>query len=197
VQIIRQASFRTTPWKNGGGVTHEALRYPAEGAPFRWRLSVATIGSSGPFSDFSGYRRHMALLRGAGLQLRFADGTVANLREVGELVAFDGGLAAHCELLAGECTDLNFMISTALPAPRVGVTQLRAACDLHAASQHSLLIVAIDAAVIVSGAGVAEEILAPWDLALATSPDDRIVHLSPVDESRPAQVFLVDLMDTG
>jgi len=127
VQIIRQSSFRTTPWKNGGGVTHEAVRVPADGAIFHWRVSVATIAASGPFSDFSGYRRCMVLLAGAGVELRFADGTRASLREVGALIAFDGGLAAHCELWAGECTDLNLMVSAALPAPRVRVLRLTGA----------------------------------------------------------------------
>ena len=26
LRILRRASFKTVPWKNGGGVTHEAIR---------------------------------------------------------------------------------------------------------------------------------------------------------------------------
>jgi environmental stress-induced protein Ves len=74
LQIVRKSSFTSTPWKNGGGITHEALRVPASGEPFRWRVSVAHIDTSDPFSDFSGYRRNMVLLRGAGIALNFANG---------------------------------------------------------------------------------------------------------------------------
>jgi len=109
LQIIRRASFTATPWKNGGGITHEAIRVPPTGDPFRWRVSVAHIDVSGPFSEFAEYNRKMVLLQGAGLDLRFGDGTHKSLRKIGELVEFDGALAAHCELLKGPCVDFNLM----------------------------------------------------------------------------------------
>ena len=110
LQIIRKASFKATPWKNGGGITHEALRVPESGDPFRWRVSVAHIDASGPFSEFAEYNRKMVLLQGAGVELRFADGVNKSLRNVGELVEFDGAVAAQCELLKGPCVDLNLMV---------------------------------------------------------------------------------------
>ena len=55
--ILRASSYRTVAWKNGGGMTREILREPAEPTPFDWRLSLATIDSSGPFSAFAGYQR--------------------------------------------------------------------------------------------------------------------------------------------
>ena len=73
LQIIRRASFTATPWKNGGGITHEAIRVPAGGDTFRWRVSVAHINASGPFSEFAEYNRKMVLLQGAGIDLRFGD----------------------------------------------------------------------------------------------------------------------------
>ena len=62
LQVIRRASFTATPWKNGGGITHEALRVPASEYPFRFRVSVAHIDASGPFSEFAEYQRKMVLL---------------------------------------------------------------------------------------------------------------------------------------
>jgi environmental stress-induced protein Ves len=50
MQLVRKESFTTTPWKNGGGITHEAIRVPPAPHPLRWRISVAQIGQSGPFS---------------------------------------------------------------------------------------------------------------------------------------------------
>ena len=111
LQIIRKASFKATPWKNGGGITHEAIRVPAGGDTFRWRVSVAHIDASGPFSEFAEYNRKMVLLQGAGIELRFGDGISRKLRQVGELVEFDGALSTYCELLDGPCVDLNLMVS--------------------------------------------------------------------------------------
>ncbi len=97
LKIVRKGSFTATPWKNGGGITHEAFRVPAAGDPFRWRVSVAHIEASGPFSEFAAHERKMVLLQGAGVELRFADGVKQTLREVGQLIQFDGAVAAHCE----------------------------------------------------------------------------------------------------
>src|SRR5271167_4155392 len=101
MKVVRHASLVATPWKNGGGITREALRVPSDRDPFGWRLSFAQLDRSGPFSDFSGYSRHMVLLRGAGVRLDFADGTQATLREAGDLAQFDGAVATHGELLDG------------------------------------------------------------------------------------------------
>jgi environmental stress-induced protein Ves len=113
LEVIRKSSFTPSPWKNGGGVTHEALRVPANADPYRWRVSVAHIDASGPFSDFAAYNRKMVLLQGAGIELSFADGSRKTLRKAGDLIEFDGALTAYCELLEGPCADLNLMVSKA------------------------------------------------------------------------------------
>ncbi|HSY97365.1 MAG TPA: HutD family protein, partial [Steroidobacteraceae bacterium] len=111
LQLIRNASLTAAPWKNGGGITYEVLRVPSSGDPFRWRLSVAHIDASGPFSDFAGYNRKMVLLKGAGVELRFGDGVTKTLRQVGDLTEFDGAQSTYCELLNGPCVDLNLMVA--------------------------------------------------------------------------------------
>jgi environmental stress-induced protein Ves len=137
--IIRKSAYKTTPWKNGGGVTHEALRVPAQGDPFRWRISVAEVDRSGPFSDFSGYRRTMMLLRGAGLRLKFANDGEACLRETGDLAQFDGALAAQCELLAGACTDLNLIVCNAIADVRARVASVRSPLAVESLAGESLV----------------------------------------------------------
>ena len=54
MQIIHPASFVARPWKNGGGITHEVIRVPADPEDFRWRVSMAEVAASGPFSRFTG-----------------------------------------------------------------------------------------------------------------------------------------------
>jgi len=113
MQIVRKSSLTPVPWKNGGGITHEIFRVDA-GADFRWRLSVAQIDRSGPFSEFANHRRTMVLLQGTGLRLDFAGGPSRTLTHVGDVVDFDGAIATDCELIDGACTDLNLMVSKSL-----------------------------------------------------------------------------------
>jgi environmental stress-induced protein Ves len=63
VEIIRAADYREQRWKNDGGVTHEVAA-DAESPP-AWRISIATIERSGPFSDFRGYDRTIVALDGS------------------------------------------------------------------------------------------------------------------------------------
>src|ERR1700677_1377525 len=114
IKIIRRSSFTATPWKNGGGITREAIRVPPTGDAFLWRISVAQIDSSGPFSDFAGYDRKMVLLRGRGIALQFGSGERCTLRSVADWVEFDGAMSTCCELLDGPCVDLNLMVSKSL-----------------------------------------------------------------------------------
>jgi environmental stress-induced protein Ves len=198
VRVVRKAAFRAVPWKNGGGITHEALRVPPEGDPFRWRVSVAEVASSGPFSDFSGYRRSMTLLEGQGLHLRFADGKSVLLREPGELVEFDGGLRAEGVLLAGPCTDLNLIVANDLPAAAAQVARLETPLRIERAAGELLLIFAISGSVAVTAADTPQaERLAPWDLGIVSGCVAGTATLDSADAGAAAQVFFAKLSDNA
>src|SRR5690348_16103916 len=71
MRIIRSSDYRRMPWKNGGGETVEVTIAP-EGASldaFDWRVSMARVASSGPFSRFPGVDRTLAVLAGGGMRL--------------------------------------------------------------------------------------------------------------------------------
>jgi environmental stress-induced protein Ves len=198
LNVVRRASFIATPWKNGGGITHEAIRVPAAGGAFRWRLSVAHIDASGPFSDFAGYLRTMVLLQGAGVKLRFGDGSMQTLRRVGDCVQFDGALPAFCELLDGPCVDLNLMVSM---ADRVDarIERLNAPLSVGAADEETLLLVPIEEGVsleVGSGAAGDAVTLETCDAAVLSHGTAR---LSPLERSRPhaPAVFLASLKLVG
>ena len=159
LRVLRAADYPETPWKNGGGVTREVLRMP-DTPRFDWRVSVARIDRPGPFSDFAGYRRHMALLAGSGVRLRFAH-SQRELRVPGDLVEFDGAERVDCELLAGTCTDLNLMVASALPA-RVRVLSVAGPVMLEAAPDESALLFAMTAPLAVSHGGRRVQ-LGIWD----------------------------------
>jgi environmental stress-induced protein Ves len=112
MHILRESNYLCVPWKNGGGVTREIVRAPVETAEFDWRLSLATIDAPGPFSAFAGYHRTLVLVRGAGVELSFAQHGTSRLSAPGQSVGFDGAWQTSCTLLDGPSTDLNFIVST-------------------------------------------------------------------------------------
>ena len=98
------------PWKNGGGSTREIACWPVGAGldDFDWRVSVASVTASGPFSVFAGVDRTIMLLAGDGLRLQ-APGLDHLLDTLHTPFAFSGDVALHCTLLGGESTDLNAM----------------------------------------------------------------------------------------
>ncbi|HOO88381.1 MAG TPA: HutD family protein, partial [Synergistales bacterium] len=83
MRVIRRTppDYRTMPWKNGGGITHEMFIYPEDATlqeeEFLWRLSSANVGESGPFSTFPGYDRVLFFLSGNALDLTVNGETVS------------------------------------------------------------------------------------------------------------------------
>ena len=194
MQIIRQSEFRSTPWKNGGGITREAIRVPASGDPFRWRVSVAHIDQSGPFSDFAAYNRIMVLLRGSGVALKFSSGDEHVLRTVGDVAEFDGGLDTFCELLGGPCVDLNLMVAKSLPGVHAQVARLLQPLMLPARPGGTTLVFPVAAALEVRSGG-ATAALEAWDLAVVSHSTGQGGMLAPRDGSIGALVFLATLPD--
>ena len=101
--------FRPQPWKNGGGTTTELAVYPASGRPL-WRVSIADVATSGPFSDFSGYERTIMLLEGDGMVLRFEGAPEARIERRWRPFVFDGAWRTGCELLGGPVRGLNLIV---------------------------------------------------------------------------------------
>lgn len=111
IRIQRFDEHLKMPWKNGLGITREVISRPASDGSggFDWRISLATVGASGPFSVFAGIDRTIAVLQGDGMQL-----TVDGRREPPLLVtsppfAFSGDAEVQADCLGGETLDLNVM----------------------------------------------------------------------------------------
>jgi environmental stress-induced protein Ves len=198
VQIIRKSSLAPTPWKNGGGITHEAIRVPASGESFLWRVSIAHIERSGPFSDFAGYRRTMVLLQGDGMALHFANGERKVLREIGAFAEFDGALAANCDLLGGPCMDLNLMVAESLSKVPARVQRLNAPLRLTASTRESVLLACVQGTLVLDGHGDGDSAegaaLEPGDLAvLAPATGSSQCLLKPADSSAAPLAFIASI----
>ena len=108
--VVDAARIPPTPWRNGGGATRELFVWPDGAAAGDWRVrvSLADIGRDGPFSAFPGIDRWFAVVSGAGVALDLPGGTV-RVTPASPPLAFDGGDAPGCTLLAGPTRDLNLM----------------------------------------------------------------------------------------
>ena len=108
-QLIRLSDAVASPWRNGGGVTRELVVWPLGGADWAWRISVAQVASSGPFSRFEGVQRWFAVLNGNGVSLQLP-GAGHLLTAASAPLEFDGEAAVDCRLLDGPTQDLNLMV---------------------------------------------------------------------------------------
>ncbi|HLQ13248.1 MAG TPA: HutD family protein [Steroidobacteraceae bacterium] len=94
-------------WRNGGGWTRELLTWP-DSRHWQLRVSLATIESAGPFSDFAGTRRRIAIVDGPGVLLA-VNGEIHRLSTDTEPLSFDGGASVHCTPIDGPTSDLNLI----------------------------------------------------------------------------------------
>jgi hypothetical protein len=108
--LLRRDQYRSMPWRNGLGVTLEIAREPAADSEFLWRLSLATVEDSGPFSSYPGYRRSVSLIAGNGFRLDIGGQEPAILDSVGATALFSGGAYTGCTLFNGRSTDLSLMV---------------------------------------------------------------------------------------
>jgi uncharacterized protein len=100
LRLIRASEYREQRWKNGGGLTHEIA------ATDFWRVSIATIERSGPFSDYRGYDRTIVAIEGELVTLLAGDETIV-LRHF-EPLEFPGEEKVEARV-NGLARDLNVM----------------------------------------------------------------------------------------
>jgi environmental stress-induced protein Ves len=111
VKIVRAGECRTTAWKNGRGSTTEIAVEPSGASldDFDWRISIARVASDGPFSEFAGFDRTLAVVKGGGLSLSIGDAAPVVLDCSSEPIHFPGDTPTSARLLEGEIIDLNVM----------------------------------------------------------------------------------------
>ncbi|MCE1228526.1 MAG: HutD family protein, partial [Firmicutes bacterium] len=109
-QLIHSSDYRVMPWKNGGGQTTELAIEPRTATleeGFQWRVSMADVGTDGPFSPFPDYERTLMLLQGKGLDLDFNGHGRKRLETLLDPIQFSGDWSAKSALLDGPCRDFN------------------------------------------------------------------------------------------
>ena len=189
------------PWKNGGGTTTEiAIDPPAAdvGGRFRWRLSIADVERSGPFSAFPGYQRTIMVIAGHGMDLRVGDEPSRRLDRLFEPLVFSGDSAAECRLLDGPIRDFNLMVERSSLRSRLEVLRLDARPRLLDPASGDRIIHCFDGVIeLAMRAGAAAGTLQPNCTAVlgiaAGAPDD--LQLTAATGSR-ATAAIIDLTPT-
>jgi uncharacterized protein len=115
--LVRLCDVAPAPWRNGGGVTRE-LAVSAGKGEWHWRMSVAEVDASGPFSCFEGVDRWFVVLEGTGVQLD-VQGQTLRLKHNSAPFYFDGGATTYCTLLEGRTQDFNLMVRRSLAPARM------------------------------------------------------------------------------
>jgi 7-cyano-7-deazaguanine synthase len=115
VQRFALADATPEPWKNGQGVTRTlATDRPAEtttgsgDSDWNWRISIAEIGASGPFSTFEQVDRTLVLLQGGPLILNRPRASVV-LTAPGDQLSFGGEESLDAQVAAIPAHALNLM----------------------------------------------------------------------------------------
>jgi hypothetical protein len=101
---------RSTAWKNGQGQTAEIAIHPpgADLSAFDWRVSLAQVAVSGPFSKFPGVDRWLLVLTGT-MDLAIDGAAPLRLQAGGEPIRFPGDVPVQSTVRDGPVRDLNIM----------------------------------------------------------------------------------------
>lgn len=193
---------RRTPWRNGGGETHELALGPSgasfERGDFDWRVSCAGVDRAGPFSRFEEFTRVLVVTAGAGLVLDHgAARGRARLRRLAPYT-FDGALETHADLVEGPVEDFGVLVRKGVLRAQVEVLRLglrRAVLEVEPGAQGLLHIVDSAARARLTGEGEAvdldagdsvqvHESMSPFELEVAGEDPDTValfVRLRPLD----------------
>jgi len=111
IELIRADQYTKMLWKNCAGFTLEIARSQGD-ADFEWRISMADVTTSGPFSLFPNKQRIISVLDGKGMRLHVDDLPAKTLNQ-GDIFAFHGESQVQSELIDGAIRDLNLIYDPA------------------------------------------------------------------------------------
>ena len=191
MRIQRAAKRRSTPWKNGGGLTFEVASFP-EGSTLDtldWRISLAEVRLAGAFSLFPGIDRKLALLDGR-LSLFISGRDVIELSPGSEVVAFPGDIPASAQPLSSQVTDFNVMTRRGRFTSRVVRRAVAPTETLHILGYDVTALIALGC-LGVDVAGHRIELL-PHDALLLNKEDASSVELHATESN--ADYFLVEIL---
>jgi environmental stress-induced protein Ves len=152
-RLLRPSDYRAMPWKNGLGTTHEIAVERSDGEPgFAWRVSMAEVAVSSPFSLFPGCDRTILLLQGDGMVLDSGQHGQRLLDRRFEPYAFKGEWQTDCRLVGGPCRDLNVIVDRARARAEVEIVSVTAPAQRWTLDGDAVLLLALEGTLAVTEA---------------------------------------------
>ncbi|MBZ9757878.1 HutD family protein [Mesorhizobium sp. ESP6-5] len=189
MRVLRAADYRVMPWKNGGGTTTEIAVSPAGAGldDFDWRVSMARVETSGPFSSFAGIDRTLSVLEGEGIVLDVAGLLPERMTAASQPFSFPADQPTSAALIAGPITDLNVMTRRGRMLHQVECLPVSAPVEISTEACSTLILCHRGHAIF---AGAAPIRLGPLD-TLLLGPD---VSVSRVEPAPDATLFVVRII---
>ncbi|MEW6639165.1 MAG: HutD family protein [Pseudomonadota bacterium] len=190
MRILRAASYRRMPWKNGGGETIEMVVSPTAASfdTFDWRLSMAHVGAPGPFSLFPGIDRTLSVIAGHGLTLALPERTPVALNRCSAPFAFPGDVTVDSTLTDGPIDDLNVMTRRSRCHHRVTRHGLTTATRLALSGEIAVLVAIGGGIEITAGSQLA--MLGPKDALVLEADDATALTATP---QGTADLFVIEI----
>jgi uncharacterized protein len=130
VKLFSLKDLAVEPWKNGGGITRTIASLNSRDglATFDWRVSVAEITDSGPFSVFPGIDRIAVVLENGPLKLseNYVLGQVAPPRHLAPKLVpmeFSGDSELFADISGPAITNFNVMTRRGVAEAKVEVLE--------------------------------------------------------------------------
>lgn len=191
MRVIRTSDYRRMPWKNGGGETTEIAAAPAGASldAFDWRVSMAHVGVSGPFSVFPEIDRTLAVLGPAAILLDFGGRGSVRLDRASAPYGFPADCPVEGRLIDGPVDDLNVMTRRGRFRHHVSRRRIEGSVSL-ARRGDAMIVIPVEAGMAAIGAGRFFALGAGDALITEASDPPGAIELRP---EHPADVFVIDL----
>lgn len=199
---VAAAAIAETPWANGGGLTRQLVLHPSSGRypdSFAYRVSSATIRSSGPFSVLPGFKRLLVSATGE-CTLNVNGSATIDMRPLDTVHAFDASVPTECTLVddATPVIDVGLIHASTLNATgrlvRLGPASSPVIVTLAARPARHYLLTMLDAGATATAGGQRFHLESRDCLHLAqTLQEDLQIHLTcNGDTSATAILFEID-----
>jgi|APCry1669189534_1035231.scaffolds.fasta_scaffold100072_1 hypothetical protein len=177
---LKASQYRRMPWKNGLGETTEIAVFPPDTGleSFDWRISMARVSASGPFSVFPGIDRNLVVLSGGTLCLAIDGQASTPLDPLSPPYAFAGDAHTEATLIGADLVDFNVMTRRGRMTQQVTRLTLQDHLTQHIDGDTTLLFCIGPEATIDTGR--TRLILGPHDAILCDRTDAALAMSAPV-----------------
>ncbi len=195
--LIPYGSLKSSPWKNGGGITKEIAIFPANSsltkADFIWRLSTAEVKEAGPFSLFPDFERLFTLTKGNEVLLEFTD--LRRSLKNGQVLRFNAEVDVDIQLPSGPVEDLGLIYDPDLMLAKFTIIELKARPRSFSLTAPLLFVHGVSGEVSASVfPGEQEFSLRPGDtLRIGEHEQERLLFLDPGEDD--ARVVAVEIAE--